>query len=185
MSSPSLLPLVVSLVIVSPIIMFRMRRMRNGTKVSIGKTIGFSAFLAGFSVFAVLSSFSIGVLPTYSAIYAAIFAAVAFGSYHYANKVLDFWRTPDGSVYVKGGMVLLAFYVAALVARLAISTTVGAESFGSLQPGVNASPDSVSAAIVLDALLVTGAGLLVGRNARIIKRFRAISSGREQPRQVE
>jgi hypothetical protein len=122
---------------------------------------------------------------TYSAIYAAIFAAVAFGSYHYSNRVLDFWRAPDGSVYMKGGMVLLAFYVAALVSRLAISTTFGGESFGSLQPGANASPDSALAAIVLDALLVAGAGLLVGRNARIIRRFRAISSGREQPRRVE
>jgi hypothetical protein len=185
MSEPSLLPLVISLAIISPIVIFRMRKMQKGTKVSVVKTIGFSAFLLGFSIFAVLSSFSVGVPLGYSAMYTAIFGVVAFGSYHYANRVLDFWKTRDGSIYVKGGMVLLVFYVAALVTRIAISSAFGGESFEFQESNTNASPASILAAIILDALLVAGAGLLVGRNARIMRRFQAISSGKERPRQME
>lgn len=184
MPSPSLLPLVISLIIVSPIAVLRMRKMQKGTKVSTAKTVIFSGFLLGFSIFAVFSSFSIGVPPAYSAIYAAVFAAVALGSYHYANRVLDFWKAADGSVHVRGGAVLMAFYVAALIARIAISSTFGGGPFSSIQSNSTISPDSFFVAIILDVLLVAGAGLLVGRNARILKRFRAISSGREEPRQA-
>ena len=183
MSDPSLLPLAISLVIISPIVIFRMRKMQKGTKVSVVKTIGFSAFLLGFSIFAIFSSFSAGVPLAYSAMYSAIFGAVAFGSYHYANRVLDFWKAGDGSIYVRGGMALLIFYVAALMARIAISSAFGGESFG-FQSSANVSPESILAAIILDALLVAGAGLLVGRNARIMRRFQAISSGKERPRQM-
>lgn len=185
MPSPSFLPLIVSLVIVSPIVVLRVRKAQKGNKVSVGKAIGFSAFLSGFSVFAIFGSFTIGVPAVYSAVYAAIFGAVAFVSYHYANRVLDFWKAPDGSICVKGGTALLLFYVGALVARIAISSMFGGEPFAFQEPGAVASPSGILAAIILDALLVAGAGLLVGRNARIVRRFYAISNGKEKPRQAE
>lgn len=187
-ANPPLLPLIFAFAVMAPILFLRMRRMRNGTKVNVRKLIAFSAILLGFSVFAIVSSFSIGVPQLYAVVYGAVFVAVAFGSYHYSNKVLDFWRTPDGSIYAKGGGIVLAFYIAALVARIVISTAIGGgQGFtGSIQaPQVEASPDAILAATIVDGLLMVGVGLLVGRNARIVNRFRAITNGRETVRQKD
>lgn len=162
--------------------------MRNGTKIDVRKSIAFSAILLGFSAFVIVNSFSIGVPQLYALVYGAVFVGVAYGSYHYSNRVLDFWRTPDGSIYVKGGGMVLAFYIAALVARIAISATIGGggqEGFsGSIQAlQVEASPNAILAATIVDGLLMVGVGLLVGRNARIVHRFRAIMNGKETARQ--
>lgn len=187
-TNPPLLPLIFAFAIMAPILFLRMRRMRNGTKIDVRKSIAFSAILLGFSAFVIVSSFSIGVPQLYALVYGAVFVGVTYGSYHYSNRVLDFWRTPDGSIYVKGGGMVLAFYIAALVARIAISATIGGgqEGFsGSIQaPQVEeASPNAILAATIVDGLLMVGVGLLVGRNARIVHRFRAIMNGKETARQ--
>lgn len=191
--NPPLLPLIFAFAIMAPILFLRMRKMKKGTKVDVRKTIAFSAILLGFSVFAVVSSFAIGAPSFYAIAYGAIFMVVAYGSYHYSNRVLDFWRTPDGSIYAKGGGMVLVFYFAALIARVAISATAGGGQGGfsvslqgssSLSPA-GASPDAILAAIIVDDLLMVGAGLLVGRNARIASRFRAIMNGKETVRQLE
>jgi len=187
-TNPPLLPLIFAFAIMAPILFLRMRRMRNGTKIDVRKSIAFSAILLGFSAFVIVSSFSIGVPQLYALVYGAVFVGVAYGSYHYSNRVLDFWRTPDGSIYVKGGGMVLAFYIAALVARIAISATIGGgqEGFsGSIQAlqVEEASPNAILAATIVDGLLMVGVGLLVGRNARIVHRFRAIMNGKETARQ--
>jgi hypothetical protein len=41
------------------------------------------------------------------------------------------------------------------------------------------SDSAVRASIVTDCLLALGAGLLVGRNARVMKRYSAITQGKE------
>jgi hypothetical protein len=192
-ATPTLLPLIFAFAVMAPILFLRMRKMKKGTKVDMRKTIAFSEILLGFSAFAVVSSFAIGVPSFYAIAYGAIFMAVAYGSYHYSNRVLDFWRTPDGSIYAKGGGMVLVFYFAALIARVAISSTVGGGQGGfsgsfqgslSLSPA-EASPDALLAAIIVDGLLMVGAGLLVGRNGRIASRFRAIMGGKETVRQLE
>jgi hypothetical protein len=186
-TNPPLLPLIFAFAIMAPILFLRMKRMRKGTKIDIRKSIAFSAILLGFSVFAIVSSFSIGVPQLYAVVYGAVFAAVAYGSFHYSNRVLDFWRTADGSIYVRGGGMVLAFYIAALVARIVISAMIGGglEFSDSIQapPQVEASPNAILAATIVDGLLMVGVGLLVGRNARIMHRFRAIMNGRETVRQ--
>jgi hypothetical protein len=73
-------------------------------------------------------------------------------------------------------------YIAGLVARIAIGIVfIGPQAFsfvatpGALPPDASA----VDAGIVTDVLLSLGAGLLVGRNARVLRRYSLISRGQE------
>jgi hypothetical protein len=189
-ANPShVISLLMAFAIMMPILFLRMRRMRKGVKINMKKTTAFSALLLGFSAFLVGSSFAIGIPSSFAIAYVGIFLVIAYFSYHYSNKVLDFWRTPSGSIYAKGGALLLIFYFIALIARVMVSFTIGdggqlAQFSNSLQQEAVRVPshNTILAAIIVDGLLMVGAGLLIGRNVRIIKRYLAIRSGRETAR---
>ncbi len=159
-----------------------MRRMAKGTKVSAARTVGIVAYLAGFSAYAVLNSFVIGVPVVYGAAYAAIFGALAYYSYRYSSNLV-FWRALDGSIHAKGGTAIYIFYIAALLARILVSYALtGSQEFfvnPIVQTVEKAAPETIMAAAITDGLLMVAAGLLVGRNAMLLRRFKRIKSGKE------
>ena len=165
------------------IVVRRLRVVTKGSKVSRARTWIFSAYYAILAAFVSLSSFTIGgASPVYALLYVAVGAAGAYGSYLFSDKRISFWKGADGSIYSKGAVVIYLIYVAALVARIAIGIVyIGPQAFsfvatpGAPPPGASA----VAAGIVTDCLLAFGAGLLVGRNARVMKRYSLIVQGKE------
>lgn len=165
------------------IVIRRLRAVINGSKVSKGRTWAFSAYYVGIAAFFALSSFTVGgVPPLYVIPYVAIGAAGAYGSYLFSDRRIGFWKGADGGIYYKGAVLIYVIYIIGLIARVAIGIAfIGPQAFSfSATPGVPLSATAIDASVATDILLALGAGLLVGRNARVIKRFAAIEQGKEQ-----
>ena len=186
--------LIFTFVITILIIIFRIRKVRQGTKVSVKKTIFFSAYYLAIASFLVYNSFLIGgVSFLYVVPYSAVVIAAGYGSYRYSKKILSFWKLPPNSgnsaatIYSKGGLVIYILYVAALVARTVINFIfVGSQKFyfnnhetilenGSailIMPLIHIDPaTTILAFTTTDFLLMVGAGLLIGRNIRVLKYY--------------
>jgi hypothetical protein len=166
----------------------------QGTKVSVKKTIIFSAYYLAIASFLVYNSFLIGSVPfVYVVPYSAVVIAAGYGSYRYSKRILSFWKLStngDGSstIYSKGGLAIYLLYVAALIVRSAINFIfIGSEKFyfnnqeailenGTailiMPPLVHTDPTTtILAFTTTDFLLMIGAGLLIGRNARVLKYY--------------
>ena len=168
----------------------------QGTKVSVKKTIIFSAYYLGIASFLVYNSFLIGGVPfVYVVPYSAVVIAAGYCSYRYSKRILSFWKLPnsDGSstIYSRGGLAIYLLYVAALIVRSAINFIfIGSEKFYFnnqqeailenssssailiMPPLVHTDPaTTILAFTTTDFLLMLGAGLLIGRNARVLKYY--------------
>jgi hypothetical protein len=117
------------------IIIFRIRKVIQGTKVSVKKTIIFSAYYLGIASFLVYNSFLIGGVPfVYVVPYSAVVIAAGYCSYRYSKRILSFWKLPncDGSstIYSRGGLTIYLLYIAALIVRSVINFIfIGSEKF--------------------------------------------------------
>jgi hypothetical protein len=184
--------LLFTLVITTIIIIFRIKKAIQGTKVNVKKTIIFSAYFVAISSFLVYNSFLVGGVPVvYAVPYFAVVVAAAYCSYIYSKRTLSFLKLPsdDGNsvIYVKGGLSIFLLYIAALTIRIAINFLfIGSEKlyFNSQQailgngtatdimPMVHTDPTTtVLALTITDLLLIVGAGLVVGRNASVLKYY--------------
>ena len=140
-------------------------------------------YLALTCFFAV-TSFLIGIPFLYLIGYLAVFIISQFVSYHYADRSLSFWKTPDGSIYSMDGLLIHVVYLVSVVLRFAISLAyIGSPSF-QYQIEASGQLDSKSevvtfAIIVADIFMIFGLGLLIGLNRRLLKRFILISQGKE------
>jgi hypothetical protein len=166
----------------------------QGTKVSVKKTIIFTAYYLSIASFLVYNSFLIGGVPfVYVVPYSAVVIAAGYGSYRYSKRILSFWKLStngDGSstIYSRGGLAIYLLYVAALIVRSVINFIfIGSEKFyfnnqeailenGTailiMPPLVHADPTTtILAFTTTDFLLMIGAGLLIGRNARVLKYY--------------
>lgn len=162
----------------------RMVRVFRGTRVSISRTIGFSIYYLAFAAFLIaISYFAGGISVTDLAVYALIGAAGLYGSYLFSNRRIGFWKTPDGSIYYRGAVIIYIVYLIAFVARMTIDVVlIGPQAFTfsfTGAPGA-ASPTAIDAGIATDCLLSLGSGLLIGRNIRVAGRYRQILAGREE-----
>jgi hypothetical protein len=175
------------------IIIFRIRKAMQGTKVSVKKAIIFSAYYLALSSFLVYNSFLIGGVPFVCVVpYSAVVIAAAYGSYGYSKRILTFWKLPNGdgssTIYSKGGLAIYLLYIAALIVRSVINFIfIGSEKLyfnnqdailekGSailiMPPLVHTDPaTTILAFTTTDLLLMIGAGLLIGRNARVLKYY--------------
>src|ERR671922_2339218 len=173
---------VTSLVITSIIIVIRIRKVLQGTKISIRKSVLFSAYFVIISSFLIYHSFLLGMPITYAILYSIIGALSTYISYVHSKKSLLFWKQ-NSSHYVKGGLILYLLYVVALSIRIAINFLfVGYQEVMLNQQGdiitINRPIISIttpelrlSSLIVTDTLLVVGVGLLIGRNLRVMKYY--------------
>ena len=184
-------------IIIALIIILRARKVVQGTKVDIKKTIIFSVYFIAIASFLVYNSFLVGDIPfVYIVPYFAIAVTAAYCSYIYSKTALSFWELPATSnnkssstmTYAKGGLSIYILYVVALTIRIAINLLfIGSNRFYFnnnqllandtastifvMPPpllGIN-SATMLFAFIATDILLIIGAGLVIGRNVRIIK----------------
>ncbi|MGC2426950.1 MAG: hypothetical protein WA421_07940 [Nitrososphaeraceae archaeon] len=175
------------------IIIFRIRKVMQGTKVSVKKTIIFSAYYLSIASFLVYNSFLNGSVPfVYAIPYSAVVMAAGYGSYRYSKKILSFWKLPDGdggsTIYSKGGLTIYLLYIVAFIVRTIINFIfIGSEKFYfnnqeailengnailNMPPLVHTDPaTTILACTTTDYLLMVGAGLLIGRNARVLKYY--------------
>jgi hypothetical protein len=176
------------------IIILRIRKVIQGTKVDTKKTIIFSVYFIAIASFLVYNSFLVGGVPfVYIVPYLAIAVTAAYCSYMYSKSALSFWELPTSNnnrrtvTYTKGGLSIYIVYIVALSIRIMINflfigsnrlyfnnnqllanDTTSAIFIMPPLLGTN-STTTLFAFIATDILLSIGAGLVVGRNARIIK----------------
>ena len=127
--------LIFTFVIIIIISVLRIRRSIQGTKVSVKKTIIFSAYFVAMTSFLVYNSFLIGsVAVLYVIPYSAV-VIVIYYSYIHSKRSLSFLKLPDSNggnsaIYVKGGSSMYFLYVAALTIRVVINFLfIGSEKF--------------------------------------------------------
>src|SRR6266487_1299028 len=173
-------------------IIFRTKKAIQGTKVNVKKTIIFSAYFVAISSFLVYNSFVIDNDPVVYVIPYLVVVVASYCSYRYSIRTLSFVKLPnsdDGNpaVYVRGGLSIFLLYVAALTIRIAINFLfIGSEKlyFNNQQiilgngtatvimPMVHTDPaTTVLALTITDLLLIVGAGLVLGRNASVLKYY--------------
>lgn len=173
---------ITSFVITSIIIVIRIRKVLQGTKISIRKSILFSAYYIVITSFLIYNSFLLAVPVTYAIPYALAALLSTYISYVYSKRSLLFWKQDSINVYVKGGIALYLLYVIALSIRIAINFIfIGYQEVTLNQQGdmiiinrpiINTTSQLTTLSlIVTDFLLVLGVGLLLGRNLRVIKYY--------------
>lgn len=182
-----------TLVITTIMIIFRTKKAIQGTKVNVKKTIIFSAYFVAISSFLVYNSFVIDNVPVVYVIpYLAVVVVASYCSYRYSRRTLSFVKLPnsdDGNpaVYVRGGLSIFLLYVAALTIRIAINflfigleklyfnnqqTILGNGTATVIMSMVHTDPaTTVLALTITDLLLIVGAGLVLGRNASVLKYY--------------
>lgn len=169
----------VFIVILVLIITVRMFRTFNGMKFSQARTIFYIAFYFAFSGLIVSTSFIEGVPTLYAIPDAVVGLAAGAWSYKFADKRFKFWQSQDGSIYFKGGVIIYLVYIAALVARLGADYVFVGSSMFSFVPVGTLSQTAILGLSITDLLLTMGIGLLVGRNLRLLKKYRNIQKGIE------
>jgi hypothetical protein len=182
-------------IIIIIIIIFRLRKVKKGTKVSVKKTILFSTYFVAIASFLVYNSFLVSAIPHgYLISYFGVAVAATYGSYIYSKRSLSFWRVPpdniDGdsssSIYSKGGLAVYLLYVSALTIRVAINFFfIGSEIFYFNNQTILENSSAVfimpmlrtdTATTILafaatDFLLMVSVGLVIGRNARVLRYY--------------
>jgi len=179
------------LVITIIIIIFRIKKAIQGTKVNVKKTIIFSAYFVAISSFLVYNYFLVGGVPVvYAVPYFDVVVAAAYCSYIYSKRTLSFLKCDDGNsiIYVKGGLSIFLLDIAALTIRIAINflfigseklyfnnqqTILGNGNTTDIMPMVQTdAATTVLALTITDLLLIVGAGLVLGRtNASVLKYY--------------
>jgi hypothetical protein len=185
--------LISTFVIIIIISVLRIRRSIQGTKINVKKTIIFSAYFVVITSFLVYNSFLIGsVAVLYVIPYFAVVIVTMYYSYIYSKRSLSFWNLPDSNggnsaIYVKGGLFMYFLYVAALTIRVVINflfigserfyfnkeqTLLGNENVTAIMPMLHTSPAMMTlASTVTDLLLIITMGLIIGRNARVLRYY--------------
>ena len=195
-----LFTLIITFAIIIIISVLRIRRTIQGTKVNVKKTIIFSAYLVAISSFLVYNSFLIGSVPVvYIIPYFVVVVAAIYCSYVHSKRTLSFLKSPvstngNSVIYVKGGLSMYFLYVAALTIRVVINFLfIGSERFyfnnqqtilGNPTAAVIMPVFHTDAAMTMlaftigDFLLIIAMGLIIGRNARVLRYYYQQKKGR-------
>jgi len=185
--------LIFTFVIVTSMIILRLRKAIKGTKVNPKRTTIFSAYLVAVSLFLVYNSFLIDNVPNIYVIPDLVVVLIAaYCSYIYSKRTLSFWKLPNyddtsSDIYVKGGLSIYFLYVAALTIRIAIGFLfIGSQKFylnnqleilggnttGVIAPLFYTDPiTTILAFAITDILLLIGVGLIMGRSTIILKYY--------------
>jgi len=149
----------------------------KGTKFSLVRTITYFGVYITLGVAFSALSFLEGV-PYWVAIPAIIIVtASALWCYSYSDRRISFWRTNNGSLYFRGGVLMYVIYLAGFIARLAIDVAFIGPSMFDFTSIIQLSGSALYASIATDLLLTFGLGLLIGRSIRVMKRYYLIQRG--------
>ncbi|MGB8936406.1 MAG: hypothetical protein WCC17_15025 [Candidatus Nitrosopolaris sp.] len=176
-------PLIFTFVVIIIISVLRIRRAIQGTKVNVKKTIIFSVYFVAITSFLVYNSFLIGsIAVVYVIPYFAVVVAAIYCSYIYSKTTLSLpdSNSDNSAIYVKGGLSIYFLYVAALTIRIVINFLfIGSDRFyfnkehrTAIMPMIHINPAmTILAFTVADFLLIIAMGLIIGRNARVLRYY--------------
>jgi hypothetical protein len=170
------------LIIFALIIFSALRRtynMHRGTRFSTGRTILFLFIYAAIGLIFSATSFYEGIPVLLAPVYVLVLAGAAVASYIYSDRRITFWRRPDGAIYFRGGVIIYLIYLVGLIIRLTIDYVVIGPDVFSYTPGLVLTGTALFATVATDLLLMFGVGLLLGRNFRVLKRYRRIERGED------
>jgi len=151
----------------------------KGTIFSMTKTFVYAGIYVTLGVAFPALSFVEGVSYLMVVPEIAILAAAAYASYRYSDGRISFWKTDDGSLFFRGGIVIYLIYLAGFLTRLAIDVAFVGPSMFDFTSIIRLSGAALYASMASDLLLTLGVGLLIGRNARVTKRYHLIQRGIE------
>jgi hypothetical protein len=180
------LTIIVSLAITTTIILFRLKKVRSGTRITAARIVGFLMIYLVVVIFVVSTSFLLRCIQiVYLIPYVTVLCLTTYGSYRYSNNTLKFWKGADGSIYVKGGFILYLIYVGALTPRIILDFIFVPQGYFYVNQAqqlviVNVSTITWPVVVGVDLLLMFGAGLLVGRNIRLLRRYSRIIHDEER-----
>jgi hypothetical protein len=188
-----LFSLIFTFVIIIIISVLRIKRSIQGTKVNVKQTIVFSAYFIAITSFLVYNSFLLGsVAVLYVIPYLGVVIVTIYYSYIHSKRSLSFLKLPDSkggnsAIYVKGGLSMYFLYVAALTIRVVINflfvgserfyfnkeqTILGNENATAIMPFLHTNPAMMTlVSTVTDFLLIIAMGLIIGRNARVLRYY--------------
>jgi hypothetical protein len=188
-----LFSLIFTFLIIIIISVLRIKRSIQGTKVNVKKTIVFSAYFVAITSFLVYNSFLIGsVAVLYVIPYFAVVIVTIYYSYIHSKRSFSFLKLPDSksgnsAIYVKGGLSMYFLYLAALTIRVVINflfvgserfyfnkeqTILGNENATAIMPFLHTNPAMMTlVSTVTDFLLIVAMGLIIGRNARVLRYY--------------
>lgn len=153
----------------------------RGSRFRPERTVVYAAVYGGVGAFVSVGSFYEGVPDLLAPLYALLLVAAVAAAYRYSDHRMTFWSHTDGSVYFRGGVLLLVIYLAALIIRVVIDyVVIGPAVLGNiLTAGYTLTGAALYGTIVTDLLLMFGVGLLIGRSARALRRYGRIKRGED------
>src|SRR6478672_13787542 len=177
-------PILILSIIISIVVVTRLKWTRYGRKITKMKIKVESIFFSVLGSIVIFDSFyDVGVPILYLIPYVILFLGIQHYSYLHSNRLISFWReSKSGSIYVKGGHHIHITYIIGTASRLIISFLFIGSLFGPSQQGIIYLDPSarVIATIVFDLLLLISIGLLIGINRRIFIRYNLIEEGKER-----
>lgn len=152
----------------------------NGTRISVGRTLGYSAYYLVFGGLVLAGSFFLPIPVEYFALYPILFAITFLAAFEFARRRVVFWGAANGAIFSKGGLPIYVIYIVGFIARIAIGYEyLGPNFLFSFAPPASISGAAITATVATDLLLVAGIGLLFGRNMRILRKYLAVKAGKE------
>ena len=172
-------------VIVAVLVLVLLRAVRRtianykGTRFSLAKTVAFACTYVGLGVFLSGLSYLEGV-PILLAVPEVLIAiGAALWSFKYTSARISFWKTPDGSLNFRGGILIYLIYMIGIVARVTIDIIIIGPGMLSSTVGAPLSGMALYGSMITDLVLILGVGLLIGRSIQVERRYRGIKLGRD------
>jgi hypothetical protein len=181
-SSPGPSPFYIFVIIIILIALRVVRRTYanyRGTRFSLPRTVIFAAVYVAIGILFSAISFVAGVSPLLAIPQVAVATIAVFLSYRYADRRITFWKGSGGALYFRGGILIYLIYLAGLLARLFIDIILIGPSMFSFATASPLSGTALYGSMATDLLLIFGVGLLIGRNIRVVTRYRRIERGEE------
>jgi hypothetical protein len=90
-------------------------------------------------------------------------------SYRVVGRKLKFWRTEDGFIHVKGGIIPYVIWLGGIVARFGLEYFfIGPDFLTSMATQKAVSTSTIEITLIVDVILMIGVGALTGRNLQIL-----------------
>ncbi|MDE1765058.1 MAG: hypothetical protein KGI27_02165 [Thaumarchaeota archaeon] len=163
------------------VMVFRFRKTISGGRVCRNRMIVSTVMLVSFSFLAVFGSFQAGVSTGYVFVYLGLLAGSAYLSNRFVGRSLVMWDADDGFVHVKGGIFPYVVWLAGFVTRFILGYLFLGANFPSFYgPKTTLSASDVEVTLIVDLIMMIGAGAVTGRNVRILAKLKNFQAGNEK-----
>ena len=178
------LTILVPIIVVPLVSILKIRKALKGSKVNRTVIIVTSILFSIFASYLIYNSFLIGIPIIFLPLSIILFVSAQFFSYHYADRSLSFWKESDGSIYSRGALFIQIIFIISLVLRISVSIIfIGSASFYTQVEKyvqlVNQDPIILTSIIAADVLMISSAGMVLGLNRRLLRRYALIERGEE------